>query len=307
MTKKLTDKEITLNILCDKPVAYRPDITHALDSIQAGIFLSQLFYWTDRQHDPDGWIYKTQEEWAKETGLKRPAQETARKRLQKLGILEEKRDRLAAKMYYRINFSLLQSVLRKYYQEIAPNAGIQHYGEAGSSTPLLQRVHSKSTITPPAPLPGARKSTPDLRSETQNTPPSGKEPEGKGSLKVFKNRQSELLKYYTPSGTKEKKLLKVISNPDYKIIEQLPEIFDNHEVADELETLIDNILSTKGVPKALREKLKHLEDILKKSEKTSLLYGISVIKQRNKGNSLSYLKRTIERNQGLHKKEKGAN
>lgn len=290
MTKIITDKEITLNILCDKPVAYRPDITHALDSIQAGIFLSQLFYWTDRQHDPDGWIYKTQEEWAKETGLKRPAQETARRRLHKLGILEEKRDRLAAKLYYRINFAVFHAVLRSYYQEIAPNAGIQHYGMDGSSIPLLHRVLTEST------------NTPAQKSEKPTTPPSGKEPKAAGNPKFTKKPQSDLSKYYTPSGNRQKELLRVISSPDYQIIEQLPEILSNYEVTDELESIVDALLKTKGVPNNLRQKLIVLEDIIKKSEKDSLLQCISIIRQRNKGNSLSYLRRTMMKNKGSRKK-----
>ncbi len=43
-------------ILTDRPVAYHPAIAEAVGSATAGIFLSQLLYWTPRAQDKDGWI-----------------------------------------------------------------------------------------------------------------------------------------------------------------------------------------------------------------------------------------------------------
>ena len=35
----------------------------------ASIFINQVLYWTDRTTDPDGWYYKTFDEWKKELQL----------------------------------------------------------------------------------------------------------------------------------------------------------------------------------------------------------------------------------------------
>jgi hypothetical protein len=58
----------------------------------AGLLLSQLVYWSDKGHDPDGWIYKTKDEIIEEFGLDSRYQvDQARHRLEKEGVLETKR------------------------------------------------------------------------------------------------------------------------------------------------------------------------------------------------------------------------
>lgn len=64
----------------------------------AGVFARQLLFWDGKGIDPNGWIYKSIEQWRDETGLSRRQQEAARKRLQGSGkgqgepVLEEKHD-----------------------------------------------------------------------------------------------------------------------------------------------------------------------------------------------------------------------
>lgn len=60
----------------------------------AGIYLRQLVFWTGKGMDPEGWIYKSQEEWELETGLSRRGQREARKVLKSCEVLEEKRQGL---------------------------------------------------------------------------------------------------------------------------------------------------------------------------------------------------------------------
>jgi hypothetical protein len=88
-------------------VAYHPSFAAIGGGVIAGLFLAQLFYWHDRGSDPDGWIYKTQAEWEEETGLSRWEQETARRRLQERGLLEEKLAGLPARLYYRLDVERL--------------------------------------------------------------------------------------------------------------------------------------------------------------------------------------------------------
>lgn len=94
-------------ILYDQPVAYHPVVAKAVGSVTAGILLSQLLYWTPRGGDPDGWIWKTQDQIYEETGLGRREQETARRYLVAAGVLEEKRAGVPAKLFFRIDVTAL--------------------------------------------------------------------------------------------------------------------------------------------------------------------------------------------------------
>ncbi|MCI0667555.1 MAG: hypothetical protein L0Y43_05830, partial [Methylococcaceae bacterium] len=73
-------------------------------SAKAALFLSQAIYWQRRMSGKnDGWWYKTREDWTRKTGLTRREQETARKKLRKVGILQEERRGMPARVWYRVN------------------------------------------------------------------------------------------------------------------------------------------------------------------------------------------------------------
>jgi hypothetical protein len=65
--------------------------------------LSQAWYWSSRTNDQEGWFYKTRSEWTEETGMSRSEQETARRRLVKLELLEEKLAGMPGKLHFRVN------------------------------------------------------------------------------------------------------------------------------------------------------------------------------------------------------------
>ena len=105
-------------ILTDRPIAYHAVLAKAVGSATAGIFLSQLLYWTPRAHDKEGWIYKTQKDIYEETALTRWEQESARKVLRKAGstpgrtgVLEEKRAGVPSRLYFRINMAAIVQLL----------------------------------------------------------------------------------------------------------------------------------------------------------------------------------------------------
>ncbi len=108
-------KDVLFNLLMDRPVAYHADISKALGSVTAGLFIAQAMYWTGKGTDPDGWFYKTQAEWYEELGMGRREQETARKSAKQKGVLEEERRGVPAKLFYRVNFDRLIDVLQDYY------------------------------------------------------------------------------------------------------------------------------------------------------------------------------------------------
>lgn len=85
----------------------------ALDSVEATLLLSQLLYWGERSQDPDGWIWKTRDEWFREIGLRRRKLESARTLLKSTGILEECLRGVPSKLYYRVNYDALLYLVEK--------------------------------------------------------------------------------------------------------------------------------------------------------------------------------------------------
>lgn len=94
--------------LLDRPIAYHRILAEIAGSVGGGVFLSQCIYWTKRTTLPDGWFYKTADEWYDETYLTRREQETIRKRLVSINILKEEKRGVPAKLHYKINVSAIE-------------------------------------------------------------------------------------------------------------------------------------------------------------------------------------------------------
>jgi hypothetical protein len=86
-----------------RPVAYFPKLRHITGSVNATLFLCQLIYWEGKQASKTGWIYKTHSEMEEETGLSRREQETARRKLKDLGLIEERLAGVPQRLHYRLN------------------------------------------------------------------------------------------------------------------------------------------------------------------------------------------------------------
>jgi hypothetical protein len=144
-------KAVLMEVL-RRPIAYHVVFAEVSGGVTSGVFLSQLFYWADRGKDPDGWIYKTQDEWQEETGLSRREQETARKRLKRRGILEEKLAGMPARLHYRINLDHLielvyaQSSLAESANQVCTNPPIKNGGKRQSS--LAESANQECTNPP---------------------------------------------------------------------------------------------------------------------------------------------------------------
>ena len=52
-----------LRAIFARPVAYHRLLAIAGGTVGAGVFLSQLIYWSERTDDPEGWVYKTLDDW----------------------------------------------------------------------------------------------------------------------------------------------------------------------------------------------------------------------------------------------------
>ena len=109
--------------LLDRPIAYHRVYRSITGSTVAAVMLSQLAYWQGIVDQGgggvNGWIHKTIDEIEKETGLSRQEQITARKVLKKLKILNEKKEGLPRKLFFQVNFEVLENFLMQ-YQSVKP-------------------------------------------------------------------------------------------------------------------------------------------------------------------------------------------
>lgn len=113
-TYQPNDKAALKEILSARPIAFHSTFSKMHKSTVAGVFLSQLFYWSDKGADPDGWIYKTQADWFDETGLTRSEQETARRKLRDNEILLEKRVGNPSRLFYKVDFDKFTQKLNEF-------------------------------------------------------------------------------------------------------------------------------------------------------------------------------------------------
>lgn len=101
-----------------RTIAYYPNLKNVTGSTTATILLCQLIYWIDKTND--GWIYKDSMELEEETGLSYYEQQTARKALIDLGIIEEQYKRLDHKISFRLHLDVLNDLWDDYYNPNKP-------------------------------------------------------------------------------------------------------------------------------------------------------------------------------------------
>lgn len=128
----------------DRPIAFHRIFRRVGGSVNAALFLSQAHYWSQRlPDDREGWFYKSRDEWEEETTLSRYEQEGARKHLVKAGILEEKREGLPARLWFRVNHEVLaEKIVTALLGENPPTGGREtNQPDGGKPTD----IHTEST------------------------------------------------------------------------------------------------------------------------------------------------------------------
>jgi len=134
-----------LEQILQRPIAFHRIFAQISGSATSGLFLSQLWYWKDKGSDPEGWIYKSYDEWHEETLLSRSELDRARKSLKMLGILEEKKEGLPCRIYYRINETTLIEAIEGKSKELTTEEIISAYESTlnGLSKTSLMRAQKK--------------------------------------------------------------------------------------------------------------------------------------------------------------------
>jgi hypothetical protein len=100
-------------LLPNRTVGYSPDLARAVGGATVGLFLSQLLFLSDKGHNPDGWVYKSEAEMGKETGLTKREQQTARRKLLSLGVIQIERRGFKFTYHFKVIWERLYQVIEK--------------------------------------------------------------------------------------------------------------------------------------------------------------------------------------------------
>ncbi len=111
----VAQQDLIVRLLKDRPVACRPCLAriavgeHRLGAT-AALLLSQLLYWDGKGRED--FIYKTADDFEKETGLTRQEQRTAREKLKQARIIHEKLQGTPPKLHFKVDMETLMALLR---------------------------------------------------------------------------------------------------------------------------------------------------------------------------------------------------
>ncbi|PUE08711.1 hypothetical protein B9Z51_07125 [Limnohabitans sp. T6-5] len=104
------------SLASERPIGYSANLARIAGDPKAGLMLSQLLYWTRVGVDVvanGGWISKTRDQWALETGLSRYEQESARVYLKKAGLIDESRSGTPARLAFRVRLPDVSQALAR--------------------------------------------------------------------------------------------------------------------------------------------------------------------------------------------------
>jgi hypothetical protein len=132
-----------------RTIAFQRSFVTITGSINAALMLSQAVYWSPKTKDPDGWFYKSAEEWEDELGLTWEQQNLARKKLREAGIWEEKREGVGSPIFFRVNQGNLECTLREMLNDHSVLPGMANQGKPESpvreSPNIIQQTTTETT------------------------------------------------------------------------------------------------------------------------------------------------------------------
>jgi hypothetical protein len=112
------DPGLLLELFGQAPIVFNRLYIDITGSVQAALWLAYAIYHVcERETAPSNWFSKSQQDWMLETGLSRREQESARKRLRILGVIEEQRSPNAP-LAYRIVLERLYALMEFHSQQI---------------------------------------------------------------------------------------------------------------------------------------------------------------------------------------------
>jgi hypothetical protein len=112
--KAQSHRQKVKDLLPNRIVGYSPDLARAVGGATIGLFLSQLLFLSDKGANPEGWVYKSEQEMGRETGLTKREQQTARRKLLALGIIQMVRRGFKFTYHFRIVWERLLQVIEQH-------------------------------------------------------------------------------------------------------------------------------------------------------------------------------------------------
>jgi hypothetical protein len=106
-----THRQQIKDMLPNRVVGYSPDLARIVGGATTGLFLSQVLFLSDKGANPDGWVYKSEQEMGKETGLTKREQQTARRKLLSLGVIVIMRGGFRNTYHFKIIWEKLYQVI----------------------------------------------------------------------------------------------------------------------------------------------------------------------------------------------------
>jgi hypothetical protein len=102
------------DMLPNRVVGYSPDLARIVGGATIGLFLSQLLFLSDKGANPEGWVYKSEADMGKETGLSKREQQTARRKLLALGVIAIMRGGWKNTYHFKVIWEKLYQVIEKF-------------------------------------------------------------------------------------------------------------------------------------------------------------------------------------------------
>jgi hypothetical protein len=106
-----THRQKVKDMLPNRVVGYSPDLARMVGGATTGLFLSQLLFLSDKGANPDGWVYKSEAEMGRETGLTKREQQTARRKLLSLGVIAIMRGGWKNTYHFKVIWEKLYQVI----------------------------------------------------------------------------------------------------------------------------------------------------------------------------------------------------
>jgi hypothetical protein len=129
------------DLLPHQTVAYSPHLARAVGGATIGLFLSQLLFLSDKGANTEGWVYKSEAEMGRETGLTKREQQTARRKLLALGVIAIERRGFKFTYHFKVIWERLYQVIEQ-SQRTLP-AGRQAQTVATEEIEPAQNVSTK--------------------------------------------------------------------------------------------------------------------------------------------------------------------
>src|ERR671919_2753984 len=112
-----THRQRVKEMLPNRVVGYSPDLARIVGGATTGLYFSQLLFLSDKGANPDGWVYKSEQDMGTETGLTKREQQTARRKLLSLGVIAIMRGGWKNTYHFKVIWEKLYQVIEKCQRE----------------------------------------------------------------------------------------------------------------------------------------------------------------------------------------------